>query len=60
MENGRNLNRLDEIIERAGELPVENQELILAVVQGMLFTRKLLTKPKGRGESHKDREHEVK
>lgn len=51
MENRRNFNRLDAIIEYAGKLPVENQELILAVVQGMLFTRKLLTESKEKGKN---------
>lgn len=59
MKNGRSFHRLDEIIERAGELPVENQELILAVMQGMLFTRKLLTEPKEKEENHKNSEHEI-
>lgn len=37
-------NRLNAIIEGASKLPVENQEYILAVIKGMLFTRSLLAK----------------
>lgn len=54
MENGRTFNRLDAIMEHAGKLTVENQELILAVIRGMLFTRRLLTKPKEKEQTVKE------
>ena len=31
--------RLDEIVEEASKLPIENQEYILATIRGMLFTK---------------------
>lgn len=36
--------RLDTIIEEASKLSVEKQELILAVAEGMVFTRRHLEK----------------
>lgn len=54
MENGRTFNRLDAIMEYGSKLTVENQELILAVIQGMLFTRRLLTETKEKGQIIKD------
>lgn len=40
--NKESFNRLDEIIEGASKLSVEKQELILAVIEGMVFTRRHL------------------
>lgn len=39
-DSAKNKDKLDEIIEQASKLPVENQEFILATIQGMLFTKK--------------------
>lgn len=36
------IERLNSIVVGVSELPVENQEYILATIKGMLFTRKLL------------------
>ena len=41
MNKGDNINRLDAIIEGASKPSTEKQELILAVIEGMAFTKKL-------------------
>ena len=43
MNKEDNINRLDAIIEGASKLSTEKQELILAVIEGMAFTKKLYT-----------------
>ena len=39
MNKEDNINRLDAIIEGASKLSTEKQELILAVIEGMAFTK---------------------
>ena len=46
MAKVEDIKRLDAIVDGASELPIENQEYILATIRGMLFTRHQLTKPK--------------
>jgi hypothetical protein len=36
--------RINAIVEGASELPIENQEYILATIRGMLFTKSHLAK----------------
>ena len=43
MNKEDNINRLDAIIEGTSKLSTEKQELILAVIEGMAFTKKLYT-----------------
>lgn len=40
MTKDDNEKRLDAIIDEASKLPIEKQESILAIIRGMLFTRK--------------------
>lgn len=42
--NKESTNRLDAIIEGASKLSVEEQKLILAVIEGMVFTKRHLQK----------------
>ena len=44
MSKTAEIKRLDEIIEGASKLPIENQEYILTTIKGMLFTKQLLLK----------------
>lgn len=43
------VNRLNDIVAGVSELPIENQEYVLAVIRGMLFTqqKKTFTQQKG-------------
>ena len=42
MDEIKNMNRLDKIIDEASRLPVEKQECILAMIKGMLYVRNSL------------------
>ena len=42
MTKVEDVKRLDEIVDGASKLPIENQEYILTTIRGMLFTRNLL------------------
>ena len=53
MNKEDNINRLDAIIEGASKLSTEKQELILAVIEGMAFTKKLYTQGDRRGTEKK-------
>lgn len=44
MKNLDKEQRINAIVEGASELPIENQEYILATIRGMLFTRNHLLK----------------
>ena len=52
MTKVEDIKRLDAIVDGASKLPTEEQEYILAVIRGMLFTRNQTAKREKQTESH--------
>ena len=48
MTRPKDFQKLNTIMEEAGKLPLEEQEMLLAVIRGMQVTRRSMTKSRRR------------